>query len=148
MKSRPLLNTLGAHADWGLLALRLAFATQLIMGTQDNVFSWEQMLEFRDFLEARGVAFPLVAAHVSVYAQFICGLLWIVGWQTRLAAAIMIINFLAALYIVHIGLPYEQNYPAINLLAVSVCLLFTGAGRISLDAQLENRQVKEAAISA
>lgn len=127
---------LAPYSHWGLLALRLAFAVQLIHGTQDNVFSWERMLEFRDFLEARGVPAPLVAAHVSAYAQFICGILWIIGWQTRLAAAIMVINFIAALIIVHIGLPYEQNFPAINLLAVALCLMLTGPGKISLDYRL------------
>ena len=32
--------------------IRLAVGFHLIYGTQDNVFSWERMLEFRDFLEA------------------------------------------------------------------------------------------------
>lgn len=129
------LQKLSTYSHWGMLILRLAFATQLIWGTQDNVFHWERMLEFRDFLEVRHVPLPLLAAIVSVWAQFICGILWILGWQTRLAAAIMVINFIAALIIVHIGLPYEQNAPAINLLAVSLCLLFTGPGRLSLDYQ-------------
>lgn len=134
-----LLSSPSRYADWGLLVLRLSFATQLIWGTQNNVFSWEKMLEFRDFLEARGVPYPLIAAHVSVYAQFIAGILWIVGWQTRAAAAIMVINFIAAIIIVHIGLPYEQNFPAINLLAVSICLCFTGAGRLSVDARANRK---------
>ena len=128
------------YVHWGLLIIRVVFAVQLIWGTQDNVFSWDKMLEFKEFLEARGVPAPLVAAHVSVYAQFICGILWIIGWQTRLAAAIMVINFIAAIIIVHIGLPYEQNFPAINLLAVSLCLVLAGPGRLSLDYLQHNRQ--------
>ena len=140
MRAALLPDTPSPYVHWGLLNIRVVFAVQLIWGTQDNVFSWEQMLEFKDFLEARGVLLPLVAAHVSVYAQFICGILWIVGWQTRLAAAIMAINFIAAIIIVHIGLPYEQNFPAINLLAVSLCLVLTGPGRLSLDYLQHNRQ--------
>lgn len=134
------LNKLAAYSHWGLLVLRIAFATQLVWGTQDNVFSWEKMLEFSTFLEARDVPLPLISAHLSAYAQFICGFLWLIGWQTRLASLIMIINFIAALIIVHIGLPYEQNYPAINLLAVAVCLLLTGPGRLSIDAWLADRK--------
>ena len=148
MNSLQIQNRFSSYADWGLLALRIAFAVQLIWGTQDNVFSWEKMLEFKDFLEARGVPFPLIAAHVSVYAQFICGILWVIGWLTRPAAAIMFINFVAAIIIVHIGLPYEQNFPAINLLAVSFCLLLTGAGRFSLDAQLCKGQDRSFFLSA
>lgn len=147
MKSIQPLRSLFPYADWGLLVLRLTFAVQLIWGTQDNIFSWEKMLEFRDFLEARGVAFPLIAAHVSVYAQFLCGILWIIGWQTRVAAAIMVINFIAALIIVHIGLPYEQNFPAINLLAVSICLCFTGAGRLSVDDRVKSNSDRSIFIS-
>lgn len=136
MKPGTQLSPLAAYQDWGLLVLRLAFATQLIVGTQDNVFSWERMLEFRDFLEAQGIPYPLVAAHVSAWAQFICGILWLLGLFTRWAALIMVINFCVALLLVHLGLPYEQNILALNLLAVSLCLLFTGPGRLSLDARL------------
>lgn len=133
MKAGKLLAPHTPYADWGLLILRLTFATQLIWGTQDNVFSWEQMLEFRDFLAARGVPYPLLAAHISVYAQFVAGLCWIAGFATRPASLLMVINFIAALFIAHMGLPYEQNFPAINLLAVALCLFFTGPGRFSAD---------------
>ena len=142
MRAALLPDTPSPYVQWGLLIIRVVFAVQLIWGTQDNVFSWDKMLEFRDFLETRGMPLPLVAAHASVYAQFICGILWIIGWQTRLAAAIMVINFIAAIIIVHIGLPYEQNFPAINLLAVSLCLVLTGPGPLSLDYLQHNRQCR------
>ena len=148
MKAGYLLAPHTPYADWGLLLLRLTFATQLIWGTQDNVFSWEQMLEFRDFLAAHGVPYPLLAAYLSVYAQFLAGLCWIAGLATRLASLIMVINFIAALIIVHIGLPYEQNFPAINLLAVALCLFLTGPGRFSLDSFLHGRLPAKGVFSA
>ncbi|EMR04722.1 DoxX family protein [Cesiribacter andamanensis] len=148
MKVANPLNTLSAYSSWGLLLIRLAFGFQLIMGTQDNVFSWERMLEFRDFLEAQGMPYPLLAAHVSVYAQFGAGILWVLGLFTRWAALVMVINFIVALLLVHVGLPYEQNILAINLLAVSCCLLLTGPGRLSLDARLLRQPSSKEAILA
>jgi putative oxidoreductase len=148
MKLGKHLQGLTAYSDWGLLLIRLAFATQLIVGTQDNVFSWERMLEFRDFLEAQGMPYPLLAAHISVYAQFGAGILWILGLFTRWAALLMVINFIVALLLVHVGLPYEQNVLALNLLAVSLCLLLTGAGRLSLDAHLLKKNPKKEALFA
>lgn len=67
------MNLPPKFAPYGALFIRLLFGFHLIYGTQDNVFSYERILEFKDFLKARGGPFPLVAAHVSVYAQFIAG---------------------------------------------------------------------------
>lgn len=115
------------------LFLRVVIGWRLIDGTQDNVLSWERMLEFRDFLAAHGTPFPLVAANVSVYAQFVCGILYIMGWFVRPAAVVMIINFVAALLIAHIGLTFEQSFDAWMMLVASIFFLYSGAGKISVD---------------
>lgn len=119
--------------DYGVIFLRLLIGWRLIDGTQDNVFSWERMVEFRNFLEQHGVTSPLLAAHVSVYAQFICGILYIVGAFVRPAAMVMIVNFIAALIIAHVGLTFEQSFDALMMLFGSVFFLFYGAGKISVD---------------
>jgi putative oxidoreductase len=119
--------------DYGTIFLRLIIGWRLIDGTQDNVFSWARMLEFRDFLQNHGVPFPLVAANLSVYAQFICGILYILGAFLRPAATVMIINFIAALVIAHIGTTFQQSFEALMMLFGSVFFLFSGAGRISID---------------
>ncbi|HEX8337541.1 MAG TPA: hypothetical protein VF621_12475, partial [Pyrinomonadaceae bacterium] len=59
------------HREYGAFFVRLVVGFILVYGTQDNVFSGERMMEFRDFLAARGVPFPLFAAHLSAYAQFV-----------------------------------------------------------------------------
>ncbi len=120
-------------ASYGALFIRLLVGFHLIYGTQDNVFSYERMLEFRDFLEARGVIYPFFAAHVSVYAQFISGILYIIGWQVRGAALLMVINFIAALFIAHTGDSYQGMFPAMVMLFTSLFLLLNGAGKPSVD---------------
>lgn len=137
-------NRLNKYFDskktYGVIFLRLIIGWRLVDGTQDNVFSWDRMLEFRDFLEQHHVAFPLVAANVSVYAQFICGILYLLGLFVRPAAIIMIINFIVALLIVHIGTTFQQSFDALMMLFGSIFFLFHGAGKISLDDWIQKRK--------
>lgn len=122
-----------SRKDYGAFFLRLIIGWRLIDGTQDNVFSWDRMLEFRVFLEQNNFAYPLVAAVVSVYAQFICGVLYMIGLFVRPAAIVMIINFLVALLTVHMGTTFIESFHALMMFVGSVFFLFNGPGKLSLD---------------
>lgn len=128
--------------------LRLTIAGILIYGTLDNVLSTERMLEFRDFLATNGFPLPQASAYGSVYAQFICGLLILVGLLTRWAALVMVVNFIVALAMVHIGLPFNINMAPLLMLAGSVFLLFYGAGPLSLDRHISARTEVSTAYAA
>lgn len=128
------------YREYGVIFIRLIVGFHLIYGTQDNVFSFARMEEFAGFLSARGVPFPLFSAFLSAYAQFVCGILFIVGLATRYAAAVMIINFIAALVIAHIGDPYPNMFPALMMLAAACFFLVHGPGKLSLDSRLERRE--------
>lgn len=123
------------HSAYGVLFLRFAISVFIIYGVQDNVFSWARMLEFRDFLQLRGVPYPLLAAHLSVYVQFVCGILLLIGGAVRLFG-LLSFNFTAAIFIAHIGQSFQQYYPAAQLIAVGFFFLFNGAGPLSLDASI------------
>jgi putative oxidoreductase len=133
---------LDARKDYAIIALRMLIGWRLIDGTQDNVFSAERMLEFRDFLNHHGVIYPLIAAYLSVYAQFLCGIFFIAGAFMRLAAIVMVVNFIAALLIAHIGLTFEQSFDAWAMLAAALYFIFSGAGKISVDEWIEKRNKK------
>jgi putative oxidoreductase len=122
--------------EYGMFFVRLIVGFHLIYGTQDNVFSSARMLEFRDFLAARGTPFPLFSAHLSVYAQFLCGILFILGAFIRPAAAIMIINFICALLIAHRVGGYPPAALALVMLFSSIAFLIHGAGKPSIDSLL------------
>ena len=128
------------YQEYGVIFVRLIVGFHLIYGTQDNVFSYARMEEFAGFLSLRGVPFPLVAAFLSAYAQFICGMLFIVGLATRYAALVMIINFIAALIIAHIGDTYPNMFPALMMLAAACFFLVHGAGKVSFDSLRERRE--------
>jgi putative oxidoreductase len=122
--------------EYGPVFVRLVVGFVLVYGTQDNVFSHERMLEFRDFLAARSVPSPLLAAHLSAYAQFVCGILIAVGLLVRAAAALMVFNFVAALLIAHLDAPLDAARLALCMLFSSLFLLFHGAGKLSVDERL------------
>lgn len=128
-----LAGRLDRHQGWGILALRLAVGARLVEGTQDNVFSGERMEEFARFLAAHGTPLPHLAAYLSAYAQFICGILFILGLFTRPAGIVMTINFVAALVIAHRATPFLATWQAVMMLAGAIFFLLCGAGALSLD---------------
>lgn len=138
------LPGLDRYRDVGTLVLRLSVAGVLIYGTQDNVFHAEHMLAFRGFLDQNGFLLPLASPYLSAFSPFICGLLILVGLLTRWAALVMVINFVVALAMVHVGLPFSANMAPLLMLGGSVFLLFHGSGRMSVDARLRASRLSDA----
>ncbi|NOT93895.1 DoxX family protein [Ferruginibacter sp.] len=126
-------NLLKKNQSVGILILRLFIGLLLIYGVFDNVISQKRMTEFSEYLTNRNFPFPTVCAFVSVYAQFICGILITVGYKTRLAAVVLVINFLVAIVTVHLGDTIEAMTPALTMLFSNSALIFTGAGKYSFD---------------
>ena len=124
---------LSPNRDIGILFLRFFIGLRLFYGVVDNVLSWERMTEFSIFLDIQDFPFPTMSAVVSVYAQFVCSILILIGYKIRFAASVMIINFLVALFMVHRNDSIEGMTPALAMLFVNLAFLFTGAGRFSLD---------------
>lgn len=130
--------------EYGVVFLRLLIGVFIIHGVSDNVFSWEHMVQFEKFLAARGVPYPLFSAHLSAYAQFICGLSILLGAFIRPASIVFIINFIAAIVIAHLGHSFQQKFPALMMIAAGLFFLFHGAGPLSVDAWLQKRKVPHA----
>lgn len=89
--------------------------------------------KFVQLLTSLHFPFPVISAYVSVYAQFICGALILLGLWTRAAAIISIIHFLIIILTAHIHDTIVNSFTPWALLAMSVSLLFTGGGKWSLD---------------
>lgn len=134
MMNRTSFTTwLDRHRDLGVLALRLFVGARLVYGVLDNVISGEHMREFEQFLTQFHFPWPAVAAPLSVYAQLLTGLAILLGWQTRLAALLMMVNFAVALLMVHRQDTVEGATPALALFFCCVLLFFQGAGRFAMD---------------
>jgi putative oxidoreductase len=130
---RKWIDWLEARKEYGIFWIRLTVGYSLIHGTADNLFSWHRMLEFRDFLARHGTPFPLFAANLSAWAQFLCGILFILGLFFRPAAAVMVINFIAAMLIAHRTGGYSPASAALIMLFTSLGLLIHGPGRWAVD---------------
>jgi putative oxidoreductase len=118
----------------GIFLLRLFIGLRLIYGTIDNVFNWNRMLEFKSFLATHNFPLPLASAVVSVYAQLICGILFLLGWKIRWAGVIMMLNFLVAIF-VEIPNGIEAMTPALAIFFSSLLFVLEGPGAISIQNQ-------------
>lgn len=139
LKSILFLRPLGFHPDAGLLALRVLTGSFLMWETLDNIVSAERMAEFAGFLGHHGFVLPELMAPLSVYAQFICGALILVGALTRAASLVMVFNFIVALAMVHWGGDFRNWWPALVLVFIPLHFVLAGAGRWSVDHWLEKR---------
>lgn len=133
------LPAVARYASLGVPVFRLFLGVVLMWGTIDNVTSHAHMLEFRDFLAANGFPYPLLSARVSAWAQFLAGLAFVAGAATRLAAAVMIVNFAVALAMVHAGLPFSANIAPLAMLFGALLLFLHGPGAWALDGVLDSR---------
>ena len=134
------LDALDDHRELGPLFIRLFAGTFLIYMSQDNVFSQARMLEFERFLATAGFPLVPVAARVSVYAQFIAGILFLLGLFVRPAAAVMVVNFVVAILMVHLSAPFRAALEPSAMLASALALLVMGGGALSVDRWLKQRR--------
>ena len=133
------LAFLARFHDVGVLILRLAFGFQLVKVSHLNaLFPSENMPQFVAYLNALGFPFPTVGAYLAAYTEFFGGILLLLGLWTRWAAIFLIINFSVALGMAHLAVndDYQNTFASVNLLAVSIFLLFNGPGRFSIDERL------------
>ena len=134
------LNSLARFRDVGVLILRLAFGFQLVNVSYPYFFSQDQKIpEFVTYLTTLGFPFPVVGAYLSVYTEFIGGILLLLGLWTRWTAMLLVINFSVAVGLAHLAIndTYQNTSPSTNILAVSIFLLLNGPGRFSIDAALK-----------
>ena len=128
-----IFRPLKKNKDVGLLLFRLFIGIRLLYGVLDNILSQVRMHEFADFLKANSFPYPFIAAQVSVYAQALAGLMIILGFKIRWSAALMVINFIVAIIMVHWGQTLEEMTPALAMLFAAILFMFTGAGRYGID---------------
>ena len=142
MASHP--NRFGSLPDATLMLLRVVTGAFLVHGTLDNVLSNERMQEFVVFLTQNGFPVPHLMAPLSVYAQFICGALLVLGLLTRWAGAIIAFNFVVAVVMVHWHQDFRGWWPALVLVLLGLHFMAQGGGRFALDAVLARKSGRRA----
>jgi len=79
-----------------------------------------------------GVGAPL-SLYLTVFAEFFCSILLLLGLATRLALIPLIITMLVAVLIVHAPDGFDKKELGLHFLAVYLFLLVSGPGKYSLD---------------
>jgi putative oxidoreductase len=134
------LESFDKYREYGPIFIRLFIGIFIIWGVHDNVFSFAHMKEFSGFLEKRNVPFPLFSAFLSAYAQMTCGISILFGAWIRLTSVIFIINFIAAVIIVHLNDDFREMFAPLMMIFTGLFFLFHGAGKLSVDELLERRR--------
>jgi len=129
-----MLMPLARFEDVTWLLLRVLTGTFLMHGTWDNIISAERMHEFVQFLEKYAFPLPELMAPLSVWAQFIGGAALATGLFTRVAGAVIAINFIVAVVMVHWALDFRGWWPALVLVFIGLHALARGSGTYGMDA--------------
>ncbi|MFV0593564.1 MAG: DoxX family protein [Draconibacterium sp.] len=80
-----------------------------------------------------------VSLGMAVFAEFFCSILLILGLGTRLATIPLIVTMAVAAFIAHGNDPFARKEMALLYLVSFIVLLFSGAGKISVDQLLGKR---------
>jgi putative oxidoreductase len=91
-------------------------------------------------MESIGLAPGYLMALAAGSAEFFGGVALIIGLLVRPAAAVLAVTMLVAIFTVHFANGFfmsNNGYEfALALLAISVALVFEGAGKLSVDGKL------------
>lgn len=123
--------------DVGLLVLRLSIASMMLFGhgLQKLLTFPEKMADFPDPL---GVGSTTSLA-LAVFGEFFASIFIALGLFTRAMAVPFLITMLVAALIVHADDPWQRKEFALLYAVPALALIFTGAGRLSIDALIVKR---------
>ncbi|SEH32180.1 DoxX family protein [Chryseobacterium culicis] len=93
-------------------------------------------IEFFDFM---GLG-PQISLILTVFAEFVCSILLILGLFTRVSLGFLIFTMIIAGFVVHGADPFEKREMALVYLSVYLLLMVIGAGKISVDHMIERRK--------
>ena len=123
--------------DIGLLILRAGAGSMMLTHGFPKLmrFFSDEPIKFMDFL---GLG-PVVSLSLAVSAEFLCAILIIIGFKTRLATIPIMITMLTAALIAHAADPFGRKELPLLYFIVFLCILIFGAGKYSLDG-MSNRK--------
>ncbi|SHO56590.1 DoxX family protein [Vibrio quintilis] len=135
-----------SHAGYSTLVLRIPVGLILMAhGSQKlfGAFGGYGLEGTGQWMASIGLGPGLLMAFLAGSAEFFGGLAILAGLLTRPAAAVVAFTMIVAIVSVHLphGLFMANNgYEyALSLLAVCISLLFSGAGKFSLDAAISQK---------
>ena len=131
------------RAGFGITILRIVAGLTFAAHGSQKLFGWfggYGLEGVGQWMESIGLAPGYLMALMAGSAEFFGGLALIVGLLVRPAAAVLAVTMLVAIFTVHLANGFfmsNNGYEfALALLAISVALVFEGAGKLSLDGNI------------
>lgn len=131
-KSNPLL------IDIILLVIRIFIGFAMLshgFPKLQQLFSGEE-IKFFDFL---GLG-PKVSLILTVFAEFVCSIFFILGLFTRPALFFLVITMAVAGLVVHSGDAFERKETSLLYLSIYLLVMAFGPGRYSIDHLISRRR--------
>ncbi|MDV7695713.1 DoxX family protein [Chryseobacterium soli] len=93
-------------------------------------------IEFFDFM---GLG-PQISLILTVFAEFACSILLILGLFTRISLGFLIFTMIIAAFVVHGADPFEKREMAFIYLSIYLMIMAFGAGKFSVDHMIEKKK--------
>lgn len=125
--------------EWATLILRVVVGIVFAVHGGQKLFlmGFEGVSGFFGML---GIPLPFIAAIVVTFLELVGGIALILGIGTRYVSALLVVNMLVAMSLVHMPNGFfvsDNGYELVlTLAAAALYFAITGAGSLSLDARL------------
>ncbi len=135
-------TALSRSQGWGITVLRLAVGVVFLMHGGQKLF----VMGFAGvaaFIGSLGIPAPALAAPLVTLVELLGGLALVLGLYARWAGALLAMDMLVAILVVHLPngffLPKGFEF-ALTLLAANLALVLLGSGEASVDGLLQRRR--------
>ena len=152
MNASTIKNILTSNDTISSLPLRLVAGIIFAAHGAQKLFAWfggYGLDGTGQWMESIGLAPGYLMALMAGSAEFFGGILLIVGLLTRPSALVLAVTMIVAIFSTHIGnglFMSNNGYEfGLALLAMSVALLFQGAGRFAVDNIIAEKVAKQMA---
>lgn len=92
-----------------------------------------------DFFDFMGLG-PQISLILTVFAEFACSILLILGLFTRISLGFLIFTMIIAAFVVHGADPFEKREMAFIYLSIYLMMMAFGAGKFSVDHMIEKKK--------
>jgi putative oxidoreductase len=128
-----MLDSLERYKKYIPLLLRIGLASVFIIHGWIKVTGIDAIVGF--FTNA-GIPLPSITAWIVAIIEFVGGILVLVGFQTRIASALIGLVMIGAMIFVKFSQGFLGGWEFDwVLLVMAVCLMFSGGGALSIDGE-------------
>jgi putative oxidoreductase len=130
MRNNPLFQLHPLNADLAAFLLRLIFGGLFIFHGYQKIENYDMILKmFPDYFGlGPGFSFNMV-----IFAEFVCGILIVLGLLTRLAALPILITMIVAYFVAHKKDDFTVKELPFLFMLLSLVVFILGSGKYSVD---------------